>query len=93
MKKTGPPKGTPKVPNSGGSRKGIPNKTTKALKDMILGALSAAGGEKYLQIQALENPSAFMTLLGKVLPMSLAGPDGGDMKIHITVVGRDGSEA
>ncbi|MGZ5031238.1 MAG: hypothetical protein ACXV8I_11675 [Methylobacter sp.] len=52
----------------GASRKGIPNKVTKELKEMILGALDDAGGQKYLAAQAIENPSAFMTLIGKVLP-------------------------
>lgn len=66
--KPGPSKGIPKVPNSGGSRKGCPNKATKELKDMILGALDNAGGEDYLTEQANANPSAFMALVGKVLP-------------------------
>lgn len=57
----------------GGSRKGIPNKATKALKDMILGALDGAGGQTYLQEQAEENPKAFLTLVGKVLPMQIEG--------------------
>lgn len=75
----------PKRPQpKGGSRKGRPNKVTKELKDMILGALDKAGGEKYLQRQADENPSAFLTLIGKVLPTTLqgTGPDGA----HKTVI-------
>ena len=59
------------VKSGGGSRKGIPNKINKELKDMILGALDDAGGQKYLAIQAVENPSAFMTLIGKVLPKDI----------------------
>lgn len=35
---------------------------------MITGALSAVGGQKYLEQQAVENPVAFMTLLGKIVP-------------------------
>jgi hypothetical protein len=35
---------------------------------MILGALDDAGGQDYLAEQAYNNPSAFMALLGKVLP-------------------------
>lgn len=31
----------------GGRQAGTPNKVTKALKDMILGALDEAGGEEY----------------------------------------------
>lgn len=68
----------------GGSRKGIPNKVNKALKDMILGALDDAGGQAYLKRQADENPSAFMTLIGKVLPTQIAGdPDGAPVALKI----------
>lgn len=68
----------PKVrPNRGNAGKGRPkgavNKTTKALKEMILCALDDAGGQAYLVRQAEENPTAFMTLIGKVLPLSLDG--------------------
>lgn len=63
------PKG---VGNRGqGRKKGTPNKVTKALKEMILGALDEAGGQRYLKKQADENPVAFMTLLGKVLPSEI----------------------
>lgn len=58
---------------TGGRAAGTPNKATKALKDMILGALNAKGGQKYLERQADENPTAFLTLIGKVLPTTLAG--------------------
>lgn len=61
---------------TGGRQKGTPNKVTAALKDMILGALDDAGGRKYLARQADDNPAAFMTLVGKVLPLQVAGdPD------------------
>lgn len=43
---------------------------------MILGALDAAGGQKYLAERA-EDPrtaSAFLTLVGKVLPLTIKGP-------------------
>lgn len=51
-----------------GRRKGTPNKVNKELKELILGALDQAGGQKYLLQQAKENPAAFMTLLGKIIP-------------------------
>ena len=61
----------------GGSRKGIPNKTTALLKDAILQAASNAGGAEgivgYLTAQAEANPGPFMSLLGKVLPTEMAG--------------------
>lgn len=74
------PKGT-RPP--GGSRKGIPNKNTKALKDMILKALDKAGGVKYLQRQADDNPTAFLTLVGKVLPLQVTGEGGGPLTVQV----------
>jgi hypothetical protein len=68
----------------GGRRKGIPNKNTKALKDMILGALEKSGGEEYLVEQAQANPSAFMQLIGKVLPTELKNADAGGFVVHVT---------
>ena len=52
---------------------GTPNKFTKSLKDMILGALSDVGGRDYLARQAIQNPTAFIGLVSKVLPLTLAG--------------------
>jgi hypothetical protein len=54
-----------------GRPKGAQNKTTKALKDMIEGALEAKGGQAWLERQMDENPAAFLTLLGKTLPRDL----------------------
>jgi hypothetical protein len=60
----------------GGRKKGTPNKFTGALKDMILHALNEAGGAEYLQAQAKQNPTAFLTLVGKVLPLQIGGGEG-----------------
>ena len=63
--------------NRGNAGKGRPvgakNKVTRQLKEMILGALDDAGGQAYLAAQAHDNPQAFMALLGRVLPTTLAG--------------------
>lgn len=67
------PKGLPK---SGGRKKGVPNKQTKLIKDMITEALDQAGGVEYLVGVAKDNPTAFCTLIGKVLPMNLTSEDG-----------------
>ena len=74
---------TGKVPKradnlKGGSRKGRPNKTTAQLKDMILKALDGAGGVEYLERRANDprTASAFLTLIGKVLPMQVANAEG-----------------
>lgn len=81
-----------KVPRSaakrppGGSRKGKPNKATKELKEMILRALDGAGGVAYLQARANDprTASAFLSLVGKVLPMTIAG----DKDNPLQIVGR-----
>lgn len=57
-----------------GRKKGVPNKTTAAVKDMILQALNEAhadGAVAYLKDQAAKNPNAFLTLVGKVLPLDV----------------------
>jgi len=73
-----------------GRKKGVPNKTTKALKEMILGALDQAGGQAYLASQADENPSAFLALIGKVLPSEIkaehSGPGGAPMEVTVEFV-------
>ena len=56
-------------PNAGkGRKKGVPNKITKTLKEMILAALDSAGGEQYLVEQARQNPTAFLALIGRIIP-------------------------
>ena len=57
----------------GGSRAGKPNKLTGQVKEMILEALDQAGGVAYLAEQATENPAAFLSLVGKVLPLQVTG--------------------
>ena len=77
---------------TGGSRRGKPNKITLELKDMILGALDKAGGITYLTTCAKDpkTASAFLTLVGKTLPLTVKGPgDNGEFlfqKIVIEVV-------
>jgi hypothetical protein len=70
-------------PNAGKGRvKGVPNKVTKAVKEMILAALDKAGGEDYLLEQSEKNPNAFLQLVGKVLPLQVTGGDGGAIKVE-----------
>lgn len=62
-----------------GKPKGAVSKTPALIKDMIKQALDGAGGVDYL-IERAKDPrtaSAFLGLVGKVLPMTLTGPDGG----------------
>ncbi len=73
-------KGTIKT---GGRKKGVANKINTDLKNMILTALNDAGGIQYLKTQSELNPTAFMTLVGKVLPMTIAGDPNAPMKMEI----------
>ena len=65
----------------GGSRAGIPNRLTSAVKDMILEALNQVGGVDYFVAQSEKNPAAFMALVGKVLPLQMTGANEGPVMI------------
>jgi hypothetical protein len=66
---------------TGGRQKGSPNKLTAQLKDMVLQALDDAGGVKYLKQTAIDHPTAFLTLVGKVLPLQVTGDGGGPIEL------------
>jgi len=75
-----------------GKPKGAVTKVTAEIKDMIRQALDGAGGVDYL-IDRAKDPrtaSAFLGLVGKVLPMTVAGtgPDGAHVfkKIVVEIV-------
>jgi hypothetical protein len=81
--KSGNPRGRPKH---------TPNKVTGEVKSMVLQALANAGGVEYLEAQAKANPNAFLTLVGKVLPLQVSGEGGGPILtrvIHEEHVGDD----
>lgn len=71
-----------------GRPKGVPNKNTSLLKDAILLAAERAGGPRglvgYLEDRAIDQPAAFMALVGKVLPLQVQGPgDNGEHTVKI----------
>lgn len=66
---------------TGGRQKGSLNKVTAQLKDTILQALDEAGGVDYLKQTAIDHPAAFLTLVGKVLPLQVTGEGGGPMVV------------
>ncbi|MBP9131019.1 MAG: hypothetical protein KBF50_12155 [Steroidobacteraceae bacterium] len=76
------PAGAKRPQPKGGSRKGKPNKVTRELRELILGALDDAGGQAYLSERARDprTASAFLTLVGKVLPLAVTGGDGGPIQ-------------
>lgn len=61
----GRPKG---IPKTGGRVKGTPNKLTKTIREAIEESFEQVGGAEYLALMAINEPSSYMTLLGKVLP-------------------------
>lgn len=77
VKKTGGKQEIGKGKPGPGRPKGVPNKTTAMLKDAVLEAAAKAGGKAglvgYLQTQANTNPTAFMSLLGKAMPLQVQG--------------------
>lgn len=72
-----------------GRPKGSPNKTTSLVKEAIILAATKAGGGgkdgmvKYLTAQALDNPKAFLPLIGRVLPLEVSGGDGGPLTVVV----------
>ena len=76
-----------------GRPKGSPAKTTKALKEAILEAGRVVGSERdpdgedglvsYLKDVARKDEKTFCGLLGKVLPMTVTGDEGGPIELTV----------
>lgn len=73
----------PGTAKTGGRTKGTPNKLTGELKGMILAALDGAGGIDYLIRTADSHPAAFLSLVGKVLPMQVTGEGDGPLVVKV----------
>ena len=93
-----PVKKTPRKPTGAaalgagpGRPKGVPNKLTRTVKEAIEAAFQGVGGAEYLMRQAEENPQAFLTLLGKIIPaqvqQEVTNPDGSLKPQVIQIVG------
>ncbi|MEY4718471.1 MAG: hypothetical protein RL563_1089 [Pseudomonadota bacterium] len=78
-------KGQEKTVGSG-RKKGVPNKMNADLKNMIHGALQDAGGREYLLLQAHENPSAFLTLVGKIIPKDINQEISGNVGLMANII-------
>jgi hypothetical protein len=66
-----------------GRPKGVPNKNTGLIREMIAQALEEAGGVDYL-VERAKDPrtaSAFLGLIGKVMPVQVTGEGGGPLVI------------
>jgi hypothetical protein len=68
---------------TGGRQKGTPNKITRDIREAVLQSFEIVGGAQYLAEQARANPTAYLSLVGKVLPMQVTGEGGGPVSIQI----------
>ena len=68
---------------TGGRQKGTPNKITRDIREAVLQSFEIVGGAQYLAEQARLNPTAYLSLVGKVLPMQVTGEGGGPVSIQI----------
>lgn len=87
-----------KPPNAGKGRvKGVPNKSTKAVRDALLavyadlqanqakrdGTTGAGAKHAHLLAWAESNPAAFYPLWAKLLPREITGPEGGPIQTEV----------
>jgi hypothetical protein len=63
-----------------GRPKGALDKGNATIRQMIVEALDGAGGVQYLQDTAKSHPAAFLSLIGKVMPIEIANPEGESFK-------------
>ena len=77
-------KGKPRAPGAG-RKPGVPNITSGKVKELIFQALQQqeGGALEYLKARALDEPRAFLALLGQLLPTQITGDDeGGPVRIE-----------
>jgi hypothetical protein len=84
------PRGKPFNGQPGPGRpKGVPNKQTREIKEMLMQSLEDAGGAEYFRQLAETNSSAYASLLGKIIPAEvknqITGADGGPVQHAIKV--------
>jgi hypothetical protein len=63
-----------------GRPKGSLDKGNALIRELIVEALDNLGGTAYLEETARSHPAAFLSLLGKVMPVQVTGADGGSIK-------------
>lgn len=68
----------------------MPNKVTRTLRDALMQSFEEVGGAEYLVIQARTNPTAYLSMLAKIIPTEVTGAGGGGIKLIVqTGVPRD----
>lgn len=77
------PRGGPRA--GAGRPKGAANLVPRELKEMIVNTLHKAGGEEYLLKVATEDPKTFCGLIGRVLPLTVAGDPDEPLNVVTTI--------
>lgn len=67
-----------------GRPKGSIDKGNALIREMVAQALHNMGGVAYLERQAEEQPKAFLSLIGRVIPVQIEGGGGGPVQIVAT---------
>lgn len=78
------PRGAQPGERRGGRQKGTPNKVTQTVKEALQAAFDEVGGKDYLVKVARDDPKAFCTLIGKVIPQDV------NQKLDANVTVNDG---
>jgi len=68
-----------------GRKKGATNLLPREVKQMVVNALSQAGGEDYLLNIAKTDPKTFCALIGRVIPLQHEGSDENPLNIAHTI--------
>lgn len=68
-----------------GRPKGSLDKGNALIREMIVEALNGAGGVRYLEGVARTHPAAFLSLVGKVMPIQVAGDPDNPLLANLTV--------
>lgn len=68
-----------------GRPKGSLDKGNATIRQMIVQALDESGGVEYLKTTAASHPAAFLSLIGKVMPIEIANPPGEEFKTGVTL--------
>jgi hypothetical protein len=75
---------------TGGRKKGVPNKITADIRAAVVEAFDRAGGVDYLVKLASIDPRTFCGLVGKVIPLQVAGDPNNPIfpsRVEIRLVG------
>jgi hypothetical protein len=59
-----------------GRPKGSLDQGNSAIRELIIQALTDVGGVEYLATVAKSHPPAFLSLIGKVMPLQVTGAEG-----------------